>query len=93
MAKKFKVQFPIEARDFFLLHSNQTRPGAHPVSYKKGSSGSFPRELKWQGSEADHLSPSIAEVKNSAAILPLPDTSSWHSVQLSIRETLPFYLM
>jgi hypothetical protein len=32
---------------------------------------------KWQGCEADHLSPSNAEFKNGGAISPLPNTSLW----------------
>jgi hypothetical protein len=32
---------------------------------------------KRQGGEANHLTPSNAEVKYGAAILPLPHTSSW----------------
>jgi hypothetical protein len=92
MTKEFGVQFPAEAKDFSLLHSVQTSFGAHPAFYNAGSSGSFPMGVKWQGYEADHSSPSIAEVKNGVAILPLPDTSSWDSAQSSIGNTLPFYL-
>jgi hypothetical protein len=32
-------------------------------------------EVKWQGHEADHSTPSSAEVKNGGAIPPLPLTS------------------
>jgi hypothetical protein len=31
------------ARDFTLLHSAQTGPGAHPVCYPVGTAGSFPK--------------------------------------------------
>jgi hypothetical protein len=34
--------------------------------------------VKWQGREADHTSPSSAEVKKVKAILPRPYMSSWH---------------
>jgi hypothetical protein len=39
----------------------------------------FPPGGKRPGREADHSSPSSAEVKNGGAIPPLPHMSSWHS--------------
>jgi hypothetical protein len=42
-------------RDFSLLHSLQTRYGAHPASYPMGIGGSFPSpKIKRPGHEADH---------------------------------------
>jgi hypothetical protein len=35
------------------------------------------------GREADHSPPSTAEVKDGAAISPLPDMSSWRGAQLT----------
>jgi hypothetical protein len=50
---------------------------------KKSSVQLVPRALspavKRQGRETDHLPPPSAEVKNSGAVPPLPDMSSWHS--------------
>jgi hypothetical protein len=37
---------------------------------------SFSPGVKWLGRETDHSPPSIAEVKNDVAILPLPRASS-----------------
>jgi hypothetical protein len=41
----------------------QTGSGAHPASYPMGTGGSFPRGVKRQKGEADHSSPTSAEVK------------------------------
>jgi hypothetical protein len=51
-----------------------------------GTGGAFPR-VKRPGREADHSSPSSAEVKKGGAIHPLPHTSSWHSQWLSTGAT------
>jgi hypothetical protein len=68
-----RVRFP-GVQIFSLLHSVQTVPGAHSV-YLVGTRGAFSRSK--QGHEADHSPPSIAVVKKSGAIPPLPHTSSW----------------
>jgi hypothetical protein len=38
-----RVRFPAGAGNFSLHHRVQTDSGAHPVSYPRGTSGSFPR--------------------------------------------------
>jgi hypothetical protein len=42
----------------------QTTSDAHPASYPMGTEGSFPEVKGGQGNDADHSSPSSAEVKN-----------------------------
>jgi hypothetical protein len=46
-----------------------------------GTRGNFP-DVKKPGHEADHSTPSSAEVKNVAAIPVLPYMSTWHSASL-----------
>jgi hypothetical protein len=76
-----RVRFP-EMQDCSLLHSVQTRSGAHPASYPMGSflsngdRGLF-LGVQQPGREVDHSPPSSAEVKNGGAIPPLAHTSSW----------------
>jgi hypothetical protein len=55
--------------------------------------GALSPGLNRLGHEADGASPANAEVKNGGAILLLPHTSSWHSVQLKTGTTLPFYVV
>jgi hypothetical protein len=50
-----------------------------PSLLPNGYWGLFPRGVKQQGREADHSPPSSAKVKNSGAIPPLPNMSSWHN--------------
>jgi hypothetical protein len=59
-----------------LLYNAQTTFGAHPDSYAMVL-GLFPRGVKQQEREADHLPPSSAEVKKCTATLPLPNMSLW----------------
>jgi hypothetical protein len=73
------VRFPARIIDFSLPHNIQTGIAAHPVCYKIGTEGSFPR-VKRPGREADHSPPSSAEVKNGDAIPPLTHMSSWYGV-------------
>jgi hypothetical protein len=47
------IWFLAEAKDFHLLQNVHIVSGAHPVSYSKGITGSFPRR------KADHTPPSI----------------------------------
>jgi hypothetical protein len=42
--------------------------------------GALSLGVKWPRREADHSSPSSAEVKNGGAIPPLSHTSSWRSI-------------
>jgi hypothetical protein len=70
------VRFLAGARYFSLLHSVQTGSGAHPASYPIGSRGALPG-AKRPGREADHSSPTSAEVKDGGAIPPVPYISSW----------------
>jgi hypothetical protein len=57
------VQFPTEAEHFSSSLCIQTGSVAHPVSYTKGTRGSFPGGKAWPGYDADHSPPSSAEVK------------------------------
>jgi hypothetical protein len=41
--ERAKVRFSAEARDFSLLHSIQTGPGAHPATCPMGTGGLFLR--------------------------------------------------
>jgi hypothetical protein len=54
---------PGRAKDFLLLHSVNTGSETHPASYTMGIGGPSP-EVKRQGRETDHSSPSGTEVKN-----------------------------
>jgi hypothetical protein len=72
-----EVRFPAGVRDFSLVHNIQTGSGAHPTSYAMTTEGCFPG-VKQQGRESDNSSPSSAEVKNCAAILPPPSPIRVH---------------
>lgn len=54
-----------------LLHSIQTRSGAHAASCTVGTKAASP-EVKWREHEVDHLPPANAEVKNGGTISLLP---------------------
>jgi hypothetical protein len=85
-----EVRFPARERDFSLLHSIETGGGAHPDSYAMSSTW-FSAGVKCQGREADHSSPSNAELKNWETIPSLPHTSSQRGVQLiEPRNNLPY---
>jgi hypothetical protein len=56
-----RIRFPADAGNFFH-HRVQKGSGAHLVSYPMGARGPFPG-VKRPGREADHSSPSSAEVK------------------------------
>jgi hypothetical protein len=66
----------VEASDFSLVHSVQKGSGANSVPYSMDTDALSPG-VKRQKREADHSSPSSAEVDNDGNITPLPDTSSW----------------
>jgi hypothetical protein len=69
------VPFLVGARDISLLYSIQTSSGVQTASRTMIMKSCFPG-VKWQGLEADHSSPSSAEVKNGGTMLPLPHTFS-----------------
>jgi hypothetical protein len=50
-----------------VLFSRESRPSLEP-----NEPGTFSQEVKWQRREADHSSPSSAEINNGGAIPPLP---------------------
>jgi hypothetical protein len=57
------VRFPAGAGTFSLHHRVQNCSGAHPASYPMGTRVFF-LGIKRPGCEADHSSPSSAEVKD-----------------------------
>jgi hypothetical protein len=59
-----RVRFPTGAGNFSVHHRVQNGSGTHPGSYSVGTGGTFPG-VKRLGREADHSSPSSAEVKNA----------------------------
>jgi hypothetical protein len=53
--------------------------------------GALSLEVKWLGHEADHSSPSSAEVKEWVELyFHSPNTPSWHGAQLKHRDTFTF---
>jgi hypothetical protein len=69
---------PVRCKLLSLLHSIQTGSGPHPASYPMGAGALFPG-AKHPGREADHFSPSSAEVKKGGAIPPLSHMPLCHS--------------
>jgi hypothetical protein len=57
------VRSPTEAEDFSSSLYVQTGSGAHPTFYTVGTGGSFPGGKARPERDADHSSPSSAEVK------------------------------
>jgi hypothetical protein len=55
-------------RDLSLLRNVQTGSAANPASYSVGMGALLPW-VQWQGSEADHLPPSGAEVAHIHAFM------------------------
>jgi hypothetical protein len=76
-----RVRFPAGAGNFSLHHRVQNSSGAHTASYPMGTRGSFPG-VKRLGREADHSSPSNAEVKNEWSYTSTPPIRL-HGVVLS----------
>jgi hypothetical protein len=75
---------------FFYLTSG--RVWSPPSLLQNGRSSVSPGVSR-QGREADHSTPSNAEVKNGGAIPPFPNMSLWHGAQLiKSRVTLPLSL-
>lgn len=58
-------------RDLSVIHSDQTGVGAYPASYTLGT-GALSSEEKRPKREADHPSPSGAEVGNGGGTPPVP---------------------
>jgi hypothetical protein len=55
--------------------------------------GALSLEVKLPGREADHLSPSSAEVKECVDLyFHSPNTRSWHCAYLSTETTFPFHI-
>jgi hypothetical protein len=82
---------PGRGSEFLFSPCVQVGSGAHPVSYPMGTRHSFLGHNKWQEREADHSSPSSAEVKECVELYPhSPDMPSWHSAQLKHRDNFTF---
>jgi hypothetical protein len=58
------VRFPAWVKDFSSILCVQTGSGAHPASCTMGTGGPFPGDKARTGRDADHSSPSSAEVVN-----------------------------
>jgi hypothetical protein len=59
-----EVRSPTGAEDFSSSPCVQTGSGAHPASYPMGTGNPFPGGKARPRRDADHSSPSSAEVKN-----------------------------
>jgi hypothetical protein len=59
-----RVRSPAGAKDFSSNLCVETGSGAHPNSCIMGTGGPFPGAKAWPGRDADHSSPSSAEVEN-----------------------------
>jgi hypothetical protein len=59
-----EVRSPAGAKYFSSSLCIQTGPGAHPASCTMGTGGPFPGGKARPGRDADHSSPSSAEVVN-----------------------------
>jgi hypothetical protein len=59
-----EVRSPAAAKDFPSSLCVQTGSGAHPASCTMDTGGPFPGGKARPGRDADHSSPSSAEVKN-----------------------------
>jgi hypothetical protein len=67
----WRDSFPGRGKRFFSTHRVQTGSGAHATSYPIGK-GALSSGVMRPGREADHSPPSVAEVKKSGVIPPLP---------------------
>jgi hypothetical protein len=65
-------------QEYSVLQGVETSSKVHTVSYPLDARDSFPR-VKRQRREADHATPSRAEVKKVGATTPGLHTSSWRS--------------
>jgi hypothetical protein len=62
--RAIEVRSPTGAEDFSSSPCVQTGSGAHPASYPVGTGSPFPGGIARPGRDAEHSSPSSAEVKN-----------------------------
>jgi hypothetical protein len=62
--RTIKVRSPTGAEDFSSSPCVQTGSGAHQASYPMGTGDPFPGGKARPGRDAEHSSPSSAEVKN-----------------------------
>jgi hypothetical protein len=62
--RAMEVRSPAEEKDFSSNLCVQTGSGAHPASCTMGTGGPFVGGKVWPGRDADHSSPSSAEVEN-----------------------------
>jgi hypothetical protein len=67
---------PDIARFLFSPHCPERLRPTQPIQWVPGT---ISLGVKRPAIEADHSSPSSAEVENGGDIPPLPDISSWHS--------------
>jgi hypothetical protein len=72
---------PFLGRDLFLHQRVYTDSGVHRASCQIGSRTYNPGVMR-QGREAEHISPTSAEVKNGGAILLLPHASLCHTAKI-----------
>jgi hypothetical protein len=73
-----EVRSPTEAEDFSSSPCVRTGSGAHPASCTMGTGGPFPRDKARPGRDADHSSPTSAEVENESELYLLsPHAPPW----------------
>jgi hypothetical protein len=69
------------------LNSTVSRPALRPTQPPtQWASWALSLGLKWSRSEANHLPPSSAEVKNGGVVPPLSHSSSWRGAELICTE-------
>jgi hypothetical protein len=84
------------AGNFSPHHRVQTGSRAHPASYPLGIRGFFPGGgVKRPGSEADHSSPSTAEVRNAWSYTSTPQYAfmAWCPVKEKHRDNFTFLII
>jgi hypothetical protein len=86
-----EVRSPAGAKDFSSSLCVQTSSGIHPASCTMGTGGPFPGGKGRPGRDADHSSPSSAEVENEWKLhLLSPQAPSWRVAgQLYFIFTIP----
>jgi len=70
-----RIFVPYISHSYCLLQNFQTVSGVHPVPYSVCVAGNLP-ELKRPAREADHASPSSAEVKSECSLTSTPEYAS-----------------
>jgi hypothetical protein len=83
---------PAEANGFSFSLCVQTGSGAHPASSTMGTGGPFPGSKARPRHEADHSTPSSAEVKNEYELYLLPQALPWRVVGLLYLYANVFYV-